>query len=78
MEGGGQPVLSCEQCFVSVFCLFACAVGGLGFECCMFALVGAILFGVSSLLLFLFVRPKGQDQHKNLTEKSSRAQGPGR
>ena len=35
MEGGGQPVLSFEQCFI-LFCsfplLFAFVVGGLGFE----------------------------------------------
>ena len=35
VEGGGQPVLSFEQCFI-LFCnfplLFAFVVGGLGFE----------------------------------------------
>ena len=39
MEGGGQPVLSFEQCFI-LFCsfpfLFALDVGGLGFEVCVF------------------------------------------
>ena len=39
MEGGGQPVLSFEQCFV-LFCsfplLFVFVVGGLGFEFCVF------------------------------------------
>ena len=39
MEGGGQPVLSFEQCFI-LFCsfplLFAFVVGGLGFEFCVF------------------------------------------
>ena len=39
VEGGGQPVLSFEQCFI-LFCsfplLFAFVVGGLGFEFCMF------------------------------------------
>ena len=39
MEGGGQPVLSFEQCFI-LFCnfplLFACVVRGLGFELCVF------------------------------------------
>ena len=38
VEGGGQPVLSFEQCFF--FCsfpfLFAFVVGGLGFEFCVF------------------------------------------
>ena len=38
-EGGGQPVLSFEQCFI-LFCsfplLFVFAVGGLGFELCVF------------------------------------------
>ena len=39
MEGGGQPVLSFEQCFIlfSGFpLLLAFAVGGLGFEFCEF------------------------------------------
>ena len=39
MEGGGQPVLSFEQCFI-LFCsfplLFAFVVGGPGFELCVF------------------------------------------
>ena len=39
VEGGGQPVLSFEQCFI-LFCsfplLFAFVVGGLGFEFCVF------------------------------------------
>ena len=39
MEGGGQPVLSFEQCF-TLFCsfplVFAFVVGGLGFEFCVF------------------------------------------
>ena len=39
VEGGGQPVLSFEQCFI-LFCsfplLFAFGVGGLGFELCVF------------------------------------------
>ena len=39
MEGGGQPVLSFEQCFI-LFCsfplLFAFVVGGLGYEFCVF------------------------------------------
>ena len=39
VEGGGQPVLSFEQCFI-LFCsfplLFAFVVGGLGFEFCEF------------------------------------------
>ena len=39
VEGGGQPVLSFEQCFI-FFCsfplLFAFVVGGLGFEFCVF------------------------------------------
>ena len=37
VEGGGQPVLSFEQCFI-LFCsfplIFAFVVGGLGFEFC--------------------------------------------
>ena len=40
VEGGGQlqPVLSCKQCFNFRFLpfLFAFAVGGLGFEFCVF------------------------------------------
>ena len=39
MEGGGQPVLSFEQCFVlfsSFPLLLAFVVGGLGFEFCVF------------------------------------------
>ena len=47
VEGGGQPVLSCEQCFCFISCfpsLFAFGVGGLGFEFCLF--VGGMLFGV--------------------------------
>ena len=39
MEGGGQPVLSFEQCFILFFIfplLFAFVVGGLGFEFCVF------------------------------------------
>ena len=39
VEGGGQPVLSFEQCFI-LFCsfplLFSFVVGGLGFEFCVF------------------------------------------
>ena len=39
LEGGGQPVLSFEQCFI-LFCsfplLFVFVVGGLGFELCVF------------------------------------------
>ena len=39
VEGGGQPVLSFEQCFI-LFCSFplpfAFVVGGLGFEFCVF------------------------------------------
>ena len=39
VEGGGQPVLSFEQCLI-IFCsfplLFAFVVGGLGFEFCVF------------------------------------------
>ena len=39
VEGGGQPVLSFEQCFI-LFCsfplLFAFVAGGLGFEFCVF------------------------------------------
>ena len=39
VEGGGQPVLSFEQCFI-LFCsfplLFVFVVGGLGFEFCVF------------------------------------------
>ena len=39
VDGGGQPVLSFEQCFI-LFCsfllLFAFVVGGLGFEFCVF------------------------------------------
>ena len=39
VEGGGQPVLSFEQCFI-LFCsfplLFAFVVGGLDFEFCVF------------------------------------------
>ena len=38
-EGGGQPVLSFEQCFI-LFCSFplrfAFVVGGIGFEFCVF------------------------------------------
>ena len=39
MEGGGQPVLSFEQCFIlfsSFPLLLAFDVGGLGFEFCVF------------------------------------------
>ena len=37
VEGGGQPVLTFEQCFVYfVSLLFAFVVGGLGFEFCVF------------------------------------------
>ena len=39
MEGGGQPVLSFDQCFIlfsSFPLLFAFDVGGLGFEFCVF------------------------------------------
>ena len=39
VEGGGQPVLSFEQCFIlfsSFPLLFAFVVGGLGFEFCVF------------------------------------------
>ena len=38
MEGGGQPVLSCEQRFIllQVFPFPFAAVRGLGFEFCMF------------------------------------------
>ena len=39
MEGGGQPVLSFEQCFILFILfifIFAFVVGGLGFEFCMF------------------------------------------
>ena len=39
MEGGGQPVLSFEQCFIlfsSFPLLLAFVVGGLGFEYCVF------------------------------------------
>ena len=34
VEGGGQPVLSCEQCFIlfQVFPFLLAFVGGLGFE----------------------------------------------
>ena len=39
VEGGGQPVLIFEQCFI-LFCsfplLFVFVVGGLGFELCVF------------------------------------------
>ena len=36
MEGGGQPVLSFEQCFILFyFLLLAFVVGGLGFEFCV-------------------------------------------
>ena len=37
VEGGGQPVLSFEQCFIYLFQFsFAFVVGGLGFEFCVF------------------------------------------
>ena len=39
VEGGGQPVLSFEQCFIlfsSFPLLLAFVVGGLGFEFCVF------------------------------------------
>ena len=39
MEGGGQPVLSFEQCFILFSCfplLLAFDVGGLSFEFCVF------------------------------------------
>ena len=36
VEGGGQPVLSFEQCFILFYLLFAFVVGGLGFEFCVF------------------------------------------
>ena len=39
VEGGGQPVLSFEQCFIlfsSFPLLLAFIVGGLGFEFCVF------------------------------------------
>ena len=39
MEGGGQPVLSFEKCFIlfsSFPLLLAFVVGGLGFEFCVF------------------------------------------
>ena len=39
MEGGGQPVLSFEQCFIlfsNLPLLLAFIVGGLGFEFCVF------------------------------------------
>ena len=38
VEGGGQPVLSFEQCFILFSCfplLLAFVVGGLGFEFCV-------------------------------------------
>ena len=58
MTGGGQPVLSFEQCFI-LFCsfplLFAFVVGGLGFEFACLSPAGGMLFGVSGLLLFLFL-----------------------
>ena len=50
--GGGQPALSCEHCFnFRVFSLlFASAVGGRGFDFCVFV-VGwrRVLFGVCDL-----------------------------
>ena len=58
VEGGGQPVLSFEQCFV-LFCsfplLFAFIVGGLGFKFCVFVAAGGLVFGVSGLLLLLLL-----------------------
>ena len=39
VEGGGQPVLSFEQCFILLYIfplLLAFDVGGLGFEFCVF------------------------------------------
>ena len=39
VEGGGQPVLSFEQCFILFYSfplLFAFVVGGHGFEFCVF------------------------------------------
>ena len=39
VEGGGQPVLSFEQCFILFYSfpfLLAFDVGGLGFEFCVF------------------------------------------
>ena len=36
MEGGGQPVLSFEQCFFYFPLLLVFVVGGLGFEFCVF------------------------------------------
>ena len=57
VEGGGQPVLSFEQCFIlfsSFPLLLAFVVGGLGFEFCVFVAGwrhALLLFGVSGLLL---------------------------
>ena len=58
VEGGGQPVLSFEQCFI-IFCsfplLFVFVVGGLGFELWCSSPAGGMLFGVSGLLLLLLL-----------------------
>ena len=56
VEGGGQPVLRCEQCFIlfQVFLSFLRLLPGaniLSFACS--SPVGGMLFGVSGLLLLL-------------------------
>ena len=60
MEGGGQPVLSCAQCFIVylVFlsiCVYCWGLGGLGFEFARSSPDGGILFGVSGILLLLLL-----------------------
>ena len=56
---GLEPAYT-EQCFI-LFCsfplLFAFVVGGLGFEFCVFAPAGGMLFGVSGLFLLFFIIP---------------------
>ena len=63
VEGGGQPVLSFEQCFIlfsSFPLLLAFDVGGLGFEFCVFV---AGWSHVSDLLLLLLLM---LDMHNSL------------
>ena len=53
VEGGGQPVLSFEQCFIYLFLVFLC-VRCWGPRFCS-SPAGGMLFGVSGLLLVLLL-----------------------
>ena len=58
MEGGGQPVLSFEQClfyFVVFLCFLRSLLGALVLSFACSSPAGGMLFGVSGLLLLLLL-----------------------